>query len=269
MAVIKAGGAGEDRANGLVALSDGSVLLSGRYEASAGFGDVTLTSAGEDDIFLARVNSDGSDAWINRAGGPSGEGAHALVSYSDDSCVVAGYFHGDAVFGPITHTSAGRADLFIARVDSLGAFTWSLNAGGTEYDSAEAAAALSDGGAIVAGYFEKEASFGSFTLKAIDEFDQDGFITKVNADGAFQWAASVSGTQDQTVDGVATLTDGSVVITGTFTGEARLGEFTLTTEDVWDTDAYIASLNANGQFEWAQRIAGSNWITIEIGRAHV
>ena len=263
MAVIKAGGTGEDRASGLVALSDGSVLLAGSYEVSAGFGDVTLTSAGEDDIFLARVNSDGSYAWINRAGGTRGDGAHALVSYSDDSCLIAGYFHADAVFGPLTHTSAGRADVFIARVNRSGDFGWSIKAGGTEYDSAEAASALSDGGAIVAGYFEKEASFGSFTLKAIDEFDQDGFISKVDADGAFQWAASVRGSQDQTVDGVATLSDGSAVITGTFTGEARLGEFTLTTEDVWDTNAYIAKLNANGQFEWAQRIAGNNWITIE------
>ena len=263
MSVLQAGGSGEDRFTGISTLSDGSVLLTGSYEAKAGFGNRTLTSAGKSDIFLSRVNSDGGFDWTTPAGGAGEEAAYGLASYGDGSSLVAGYFHGDAMFGPVTQKAIGRADVFIARVDKDGNFLWSRRAGGTEYDSAEAASALADGGAIVAGYFEKEASFGSITLKAIDEYDQDGFITKVDADGQFQWAVSVSGPQLQTVRSVATLTDGSAVIAGTFTGTAKLGEFTLNSDEEWGSDAYIAKLNSDGEFEWAQRIGGSDFIRIE------
>ena len=263
MSVLQAGGSGEDRFTGISTLSDGSVLLTGSYEAKAGFGNRTLTSAGKSDIFLSRVNSDGGFDWTTPAGGAGEEAAYGLASYGDGSSLVAGYFHGDAMFGPVTQKAIGRADVFIARVDKDGNFLWSRRAGGTEYDSAEAASALADGGAIVAGYFEKEASFGSITLKAIDEYDQDGFITKVDADGQFQWAVSVSGPQLQTVRSVATLTDGSAVIAGTFTGTAKLGEFTLNSDKEWGSDAYIAKLNSDGEFEWAQRIGGSDFIRIE------
>jgi hypothetical protein len=85
----------------------------------------------------------------------------------------------------------------------------------------------------------------------------------VDADGQFQWAVSVSGPQLQTVRSVATLTDGSAVIAGTFTGTAKLGEFTLNSDKEWGSDAYIAKLNSDGEFEWAQRIGGSDFIRIE------
>ena len=93
MAVVQGGGSGEDRFTGISTLSDGSVLLTGSYEAMARFGNKTLTSAGKSDIFLSRVNSDGGFIWTTGAGGAGEEAAHGLASYGDGSSLVAGYFH--------------------------------------------------------------------------------------------------------------------------------------------------------------------------------
>lgn len=51
--------------------SSGNVYLAGTFQNSAILGSTTLTSAGDDDVFVARLGSSGSFASAVRAGGAS------------------------------------------------------------------------------------------------------------------------------------------------------------------------------------------------------
>ncbi|HDS30859.1 MAG TPA: hypothetical protein ENN67_07455 [Firmicutes bacterium] len=115
-----------DEGYGITALSDNSTVVTGRFRHSATFGpgeqnQTVLTSAGWEDIFIARYNTDGTLAWAKSAGGePWYDRGYGITALSDNSTVVTGFFDASATFGPgepnqTVLTSAGNWDIFIAR----------------------------------------------------------------------------------------------------------------------------------------------------------
>ena len=74
----RAGGTGDDYGSGISSLSDGSSIVTGTF-SGATFGGTTLTSAGEDDVFIAKLNADGSYAWAKQAGGGGDDYGYGIV----------------------------------------------------------------------------------------------------------------------------------------------------------------------------------------------
>ena len=111
------------RAIGWRAVCDGSALVAGSFEGAATFGSTTLTSAGWEDTYIAKLNADGSYAWVTQVQGADYNSvtATALSVLSDDSVLVAGAFEGTAIFGSITLTSDNQ-DIFITKLNPDG--TW-------------------------------------------------------------------------------------------------------------------------------------------------
>ena len=124
------GGTGWDIARGVTALSDGSLIMNGFFTGTAtiGIGDpipVPMTSAGANDIVLAKYNADGSLAWARRTGSTLDDYANSNVVNADGSIVVTGEFRGTVMFGagdtnqtPLS--TAGGADMFITRYNADG-----------------------------------------------------------------------------------------------------------------------------------------------------
>ncbi|MCP4929068.1 MAG: hypothetical protein GY918_08455, partial [Gammaproteobacteria bacterium] len=107
----QSGGSSNDNSYGITSLSDGSSIVTGYFGGTANFGGTTLTSAGGEDIFIAKLNADGSYAWATNAGGSSSDSGRAITALSDGSSIVTGYFDGTASFGGTTLTSAGGEDI--------------------------------------------------------------------------------------------------------------------------------------------------------------
>ncbi len=120
------GNTGGDYGYGITSLSDGCAIVTGSFQGTASFGDTTLTSAGEEDVFIAKLNVDGSYAWATKAGGSYSEFdagfGNNITSLSDGSSIVTGSFYGTASFGDTTLTSAGGYDAFIAKLNADGSF---------------------------------------------------------------------------------------------------------------------------------------------------
>ena len=114
-----------DRGNGITTLFGNAVVVAGCFSGSATFGagepnEKVLTSAGANDIFIARYNPDGTLEWAKRAGGVDNDIGNGITTLSDNSTVVTGIFSNTATFGPVEPnetilTSAGGSDIFIAR----------------------------------------------------------------------------------------------------------------------------------------------------------
>ncbi|MEA3458468.1 MAG: PKD domain-containing protein, partial [Candidatus Thermoplasmatota archaeon] len=123
-----AGGTSGDAGLGIVALSDGSTIVTGYFGGSATFGkgescETVLVSDGSNDIFVAKYNPDGTIAWGKRAGGMYYKDAGlGIVALSDGSTIVTGYFSGIADFGPYTLTSQSQrySDVFVAKLSDDG-----------------------------------------------------------------------------------------------------------------------------------------------------
>lgn len=236
----KAGGtSGADEGVGVSALPDGSTIVSGVFGSSVSFGSTTLTSAGDDDAFVAKIDAAGSFVWATQAGGMGTDQAFRVSTLADGSAIFEGYFEGTATFGATTLTSAGGQDYFVAKVTAAGAFVWATRAGGSGGDGDESwgVSALVDGSAIVTGSFAETADFGATSLTSAGSLDV--FIAKVDGSGAFLWAIRAGGSDSDKGWDVGTLPDGSALAVGPFAGTAVFGSTTLSSVD---SDAYVAKV---------------------------
>ncbi|TET37578.1 MAG: hypothetical protein E3J72_05595, partial [Planctomycetota bacterium] len=172
----QAGGTGNDEGYDVSTLPDGSAFVTGWFQGTATFGnasegnEITLTSAGASDVFIAKYNPDGTLAWAKSAGGGNSDYGQGISALSDGSVFVTGMFgvagttatFGNASEGnEIVLTSAGNYDMFIAKYNPDGTLAWAKSAGGGGGDASWGISALSDGSAIVTGQFDTTATFGN------------------------------------------------------------------------------------------------------------
>ena len=263
----QAGGTDYDTAAAL-AVSGTSVYVAGNFNSSTiGFGPATLTNAGGNDAFVAKLTdagSTGSFVWAQRAGGTGSDAANKLA-VSGTSVYVVGDFNSSAGFGPITLTSVGSADGFVAKLTdagSTGSFVWAQRAGGTGYDSTFVLA-ISGTSVYVAGFFNSStADFGPATLtNAGTVGTADVFVAKITdagSTGSFVWAQRAGGTGYDAPYALA-VSGNSVYVAGTFASSTvGFGSATLTSAGSYDVFvAKLTDAGSTGSFVWSQRAGGS------------
>ena len=176
-------GSSSDLGQDVVSLDDGGALVSGYFHNTVDIGGTTLTSAGNQDIFIAKVNSDGTYAWVTQAGGSTHDFSGGIDSFSDSSSIVTGYFSGAAMFGEFQLTAQGASDVYVAKLDALGNFLWAQQAGGTEADQGSKLITHSDGSATIVGNFKETADFGNYKLTSSGDGDVDGLVAVIDPDG--------------------------------------------------------------------------------------
>jgi hypothetical protein len=247
------------RSFGVNALPDGSAIVTGSFDGTATFGSTpTLTSAGAQDVFVAKVSPSGAWVWATRAGGDPGDQGYGygVSALPDGSAIVTGWFDGTATFGTTpTLTSAGARDVFVAKVSPSGVWVWATRADGSLADESFGVSALPDGSAIVTGPFEGTATFGSTTFTSAG--GTDVFVAKMDPSGAWVWATRAGGSSAEESLGVSALPDGSAIVTGWFTDTATFGTSpTLTSAGA--EDVFVARVDPSGAWVWATRAGGSS-----------
>jgi hypothetical protein len=79
----------------------------------------------------------------------------------------------------------------------------------------------------------------------------------IQAQAAWQWAKSISGTGIAEVICVITAPDNSIYVAGDFTETVTIGETVLVSAGAYD--AYVAKLDTNGNWLWAVQCGGTGW----------
>ena len=163
---------GYDTGSAITALSDDASVLTGYFNGSSTFGrgesnETIVTSHGSsEDIFIAKYNPDGSFGWAKNVGAYSRDYGYGISTLSDDSTVMTGCFHGDVTFGEgepnetILDGIGIYEDVFIARYNFDGTFSWAKSAGSTNSDLGRAITTLSDNSTVATGSYEFRAIFG-------------------------------------------------------------------------------------------------------------
>lgn len=242
------------------------VYVTGSFNDDAMFGATTLTSAsvGARDVFVAKLNALGAFQWAVRAGGAGsndlGEGICLTGTGATTEVYITGTLSDTASFGTTTLISTGDADVFVAKLNAAGTFQWATQAGGIGIEedvSIAVAGSASTADIYVTGSFESNAAFGATTLASAGQ--NDVFVTKLNAAGAFEWAVRAGGIYLDRCHSVAVTGSGTaaeVYATGFLSGTANFGANTLTSAGF--SDVFVTKLNAAGVFEWASRAGSSN-----------
>lgn len=245
---VASGTGGGARVAGVATDRDGNVVVAGSFTGTVSFGGEPLVGAGENDVFVAKLDRTGKHLWSKRFGGPGYQDATGVAVADDGDVIVIGTLDQKASFGGDELVSAGMIDLFCVRLDASGKHLWSRRVGDAREQEAGAVAVGRDGSVVLVGSYEGTLDFGSGPLPCAG--GDDVFVAKLDRTGKELWSRRFGDERSQKGRAVAIGRDGSVVVTGSFRGQLALGSTTLTSPDA--DSLFVAKLDANGSPTWAR-----------------
>ncbi len=254
---VRAGGTNYDLGKSVAADGSGNCYVAGNFLDTAYFGSHSLTYSGvNDDVFVAKLDSQGNWLWAIRPGGNGGDISCGIVADAAGNSYTTGEFWGNTVFGPSTLPGHGyNGDIFVAKADPDGNWLWAAQAGGTNYDRGNAIALDPSGNTYVTGYFQGTATFGSSSLTTSGS-GMDIFVAKLDPSGNWLWARRAGSSQDtEQGNGICVDASGNCCVTGIFYGTATFGSTSLSSSGL--EDSFIARLDTEGNWLWVKKAGGS------------
>lgn len=230
------------------------IYVTGSYNGNASFGDgVTLSSLGNDDIFLARYDTAGTCLWARRAGssGSSDEARGVAVS-ADGAVFIAGFSGGNTIgFDGISIPNPGNfRQLVIACYDSTGTVQWARASTGNGQGKSCRSISVSGDRLFVTGQIGfTVASFDGIALTP-SATGAYLYVLATDLDGNGLWARSF-GNGDNEGMSVSADTLGNVFVAARLWGNLFLPDDTLSSVSGND-DILMMKLDHDGGFQWAQ-----------------
>jgi hypothetical protein len=228
-----AGGTGYDGGGAITYSSDGNLLVSGYFHESATFDTTVLTSSHYMDVFIAKYNTAGALLWAKSIASSASYGApEAIYEDASGNIYIVGTFGvysgtgggGDIMFGDATSfISWGNEDIFVAKYDADGNFTWAKHIGSIQSDKIVSSMDASNN-IIISGKLWTTTYFNSTSdsLKPLHMYDI--FLAKLDTAGVFIFHRSVVSCtdvlepQDLTSDSY-----GNIFLSGKYNGRPTFG----------------------------------------------
>ncbi|MCB0567342.1 MAG: SBBP repeat-containing protein, partial [Phaeodactylibacter sp.] len=254
------GGAGNDKGYAITTDTAGNVYVTGRFSVLSTFGDTSLTSAGNFDVFVVKYNAAGRLLWARKGGGPGNDRGYGITTDAAGNVYVTGWFEGMATFSSTQLTSAGGEDVFVVKYDAEGAMLWARKGGGADNDRGYAITTDAAGYLYATGFFEGDATFGNTPLTSTGSADV--FVVKYDAAGTLLWAQQDGGDSTDFGYAITADADGHLYTTGFFENTATFGNTSLISAG--GEDIFIAKYDIAGTLLWAQQGGGDS---TDIGRS--
>ena len=238
----KVGGSSRGIGYAITTDDNGVNYVTGSFSDTATFGTYSLFSNGGSDIFIAKIDADGSWLWATGAGGSEEDKGYAITIDDYGNSYVTGSFMGTATFGNNSLTSSGDRNGFVAKIDATGNWSWVNKVGGYSDIYGKGISVDENGNCYLTGFFSSTATFGP-VLYLISSGGPDVFIAKINASGnCWQWAIKVIGSGSDSGWAIKIDNDGNKYVTGHFGSSASFGSYLLTGSG--DLDIFVAKLGS-------------------------
>jgi len=240
----RVGGAGREAGNSIAVDGSGNVYTTGNFDFTADFdpgaGTSNLSTLGNNDIFVQKLDVNGNLVWANRMGGTMHDFGQSLAVDGAGNIFMTGNFSGTADLDPgagvYNLTSLGGYDIFVSKIDSSGNLVWAKNMGGTGGDSGFSLALDGAGNVYATGDFtgtmDLDPGAGVYNLTGAGGYDI--FVQKLDAGGNLVTSGDDTlsgGAGNDTLTGGAgndTITGGLGTDTAVFSGNMGAYNFTFT-----------------------------------------
>ncbi|MCA0425966.1 MAG: gliding motility-associated C-terminal domain-containing protein [Bacteroidetes bacterium] len=269
---------GDFNLGGLASDSSGNIYASGSFRGMATFVSANGTSISRgiavvpttiDDAFIMKINNAGIVQWVNTASSSADDEAGRLRLDNRGNIYFTGMFSNNCVFtsvggSPVTLTSNGNTDIFVAKYSPSGELLLTLEGGAAFQDIGYDVDIDSTGNIYVCGAFGSGGAGGINLGNIITNNGGFGaFIAKADPSGTWLWANSMGSAGDERYYSVRVddLYD-RVYVSGHFTGNSfvttRPGGSTYALNSAGNYDISLVCMNTNGANQWARSMGGIN-----------
>jgi len=233
------------------------------FDPNAGVQD--LTTVGNQDIFILKLDLDGNYVWAKNVGSTTADEGNAIALDTSSNVYVTGYFQLTADFDPGVGssplTSAGNWDIFILKLLNDGSFSWAKRMGSSGSDVGYGIKIDNDENIYTVGKFSDNVDFDPDpTAGAVFGLfgpGGDAFVQKLNPTGGFVWARKFGGqTATPYLDeakGIEIDEYNDIYIVGSFTSDCNF-DFVgapVVISSNGSADGFLAKLDEMGSLQWA------------------
>jgi gliding motility-associated-like protein len=211
-------------------------------------GHITINK-GICDVWLVKLNANGTMAWQRTYGGSNDDGAYDVQQTSDGGYVMAGYTKSND--GDVTGFR-GAIDCWIIKTDANGNVQWQRSMGGTEQEVATAIRQTPDGGYVFTGY--TFSANGDVSQHRDNNNKQDYWLVKLDAAGNKIWDKCYGGPDHDFPNDIAITADGGFAVTG-YTLQNGLD----VTGHKGKRDIWVILTNITGTLLWQRSVGGTEF----------
>ncbi|MBI2394510.1 MAG: SUMF1/EgtB/PvdO family nonheme iron enzyme [Deltaproteobacteria bacterium] len=250
---IRLGATGSTSGHALTVDAAGDVFAVGNFTGTTNLGGVNLTSAGANDVFVAKYSgATGTHVWSRQYGSTGDELGYGVAADAAGGVYVTGYFTGTGSFGGPDLVSAGGSDVFVARIASPdGAAIWSSRFGSAGADYGIQVSVDSTGNAVVGGHFSGTVSFGGSSL--VSAGGTDVFVAKLSSTATHLWSVRGGGAGNDALTNLAVSAADDIAITGTYYATPDFGGGALPKSlGPFYMDLYVVKYSGAGAHVWSR-----------------
>lgn len=268
--VARFGTSGQDLGTALAVDAAGATYLAGSFrgtlDADPGPGSAPLTSGGMFDLFVIKLDPDGTLAWARQLAGTLDAFVHDATLAPNGDLLLSGDFDGAADFDPEAGSlplgAGGSTEGFLWRLSPGGSLVWAREVGVGSSGTACGGIGFDGSGNLYAsGDFRGTGDFdpGAGSSPLTSAGGSDVFLLSLDGGGTLRWAERFGAGFDDLSRSVAVdPSTGRVAVAGIFAGSVDFdpgpGVATVASQQF---DGFVASYASNGAFHWAGRVGGS------------
>jgi hypothetical protein len=245
----------------------GNTYLASIFDASIdvdpGPGSTVLTSNGDFDAVVTKLDKDGHLVWARQIGDTGGDIATSLVLDGAGNVYVVGVFGSNMVVDGHPLVTAGGADAFVIKLAPDGTVAWAESVGGTGADGANTIAIADDGSFWIGGQFTTSADVdpGPGTVTLSNPSGGAGFVLKLKPTGELELARAFTQSVTGTIIKLVLDAPGNLYVLASFRDvvDADPGpDVVLLTGNGVLGNTFVAKLAPDGQLLWAFGLAATD-----------
>ncbi|MEM9187814.1 MAG: hypothetical protein AAGF12_01460 [Myxococcota bacterium] len=227
---------------GLARGPNGRFHLSGWVNGVINFGFGDEITDNQDALALS-IASDGSRGAVALVGGRGLNQGQDLAPGPETTRVSVGVFDDQIDLSSGTVSSAGLRDLYVQEIRGEAVDGFSFHAGTPANEEANEVAILPDGTTVVGGRSRGGLDLGSGALPNFG--DNDCLVFALTTSGELAWALSFGSVGDDRVTGVEAGPEGTVVVSGFYSGDMSVGGMPVPHRG--SADGFVLVLGSDGK----------------------
>lgn len=250
----------------------GNIYLTGHLwddvDFDPGVGVATLSSPGNFDAFVCKLDLNGQYIWARQLGNvDTDDDGHSITVDASENVYFAGQFNGPLVWKKGA-TEAGKAgtgaSAFLAKLDQTGNYVWTRQTAAFTNIRTANVVLDQDGNVFLSTHFSDTADFapGAATLLLTSNGSRDIALSKFDSAGTHLWTKQIGGTGTEHASELSVDRHGDIYLAGSYQGTADFDPGPGVVDRVSSySGGFVLKLNNNGEYQFVRDVSGFGYVS--------